>query len=56
VARLDFNVFFSYMKNMGANPFRAYKYFTTGKKWVKTNEKRFKTSPYELISNWRATQ
>ena len=55
VARINFDVFFSYMKNMGANPFRAYKYFQIGKKWVKENEKRFKCTPYDLISNWRAT-
>ena len=55
-ACMSFDVFFSYMKNMGANPFKAYNYFKNGKKWVKANEKRFKISPYDLISNWRAIQ
>ena len=56
VAKLRFDVFFSYMKNMGANPLAAYKFFKIGKKWVKANEKRFKSCPYNLISNWRAIQ
>lgn len=56
IARMNFDVFFSYMKSMGANPLKAYQYFRIGKKWVSSCEKRFKTTPYDLISNWRATQ
>ncbi|MGP1438322.1 MAG: hypothetical protein ACTTKH_04545 [Treponema sp.] len=52
-AYMKFDVFFSYMKGMGFNPFMAYNYFKVGHDWVKKNQKRFKTPPYELISNWR---
>lgn len=52
-AYIGFDVFFSYLKSMGGNPFNAYRYFKIGRDWVRANEKRFKLSPYELISNWR---
>lgn len=52
-AYIKFDVFFSYMKSMGFNPFMAYSYFKVGYDWVKKNQKRFVTPPYELISNWR---
>lgn len=53
-AYMKFDVFFSYIKGMGLNPFMAYKYFQIGRNWVKANKKRFKISPYELIANWSA--
>ncbi|MGP1415737.1 MAG: hypothetical protein ACTTJ6_07430 [Treponema sp.] len=52
-AYMKFDVFFSYMKGMGFNPFMAYNYFKVGYDWVKKNQKRFVTPPYELIKNWR---
>lgn len=51
-ATINFDVFFSYIKSMGLNPFKAYRYFKIALDWVKANEKRFKMSPYELIANW----
>ncbi len=51
-AYMSFDVFFSYVKGMGVNPFMAYKYFKIGRAWVRSNETRFKISPYELIANW----
>ena len=52
-AYMKFDVFFSYMKGMGFNPFMAYNYFKVGYDWVKKNQKRFTVPPYDLISNWR---
>ncbi len=52
-AYIKFDVFFSYMKGMGFNPFMAYNYFKIGANWVKKNQKRFTVPPYDLISNWR---
>ena len=53
-AYMSSDVFFSYIKGMGLNPFNAYKYFKIGRDWVKANEERFIISPYELIANWSA--
>ena len=50
------DVFFSYMKGMGLNPFSAYKYFKIGRDWVRANAQRFKISPYDLIANWSVMQ